>query len=118
MKHLIHFNDFVLENRKNKPNIKKKVKKINKVINKQYDKIEKETARAKELASKPDVTDKMSATLSRMKVQLAQAEAQKQAVRKNVEIKKAQIRTAKDQAKSGNELEKKAKETKKEEADK
>ena len=37
MKHIIQYSDFVLENRKNKPNTKKAVAKIQKVITKQYD---------------------------------------------------------------------------------
>ena len=106
MKHTSTFEQFVTENRKNKPNTKKAVAKIQKVIKKQFDKIESETAKAKELSASPEVTDKMSASLAKMKVQLAQAEAQKQAVKQNIEIKKGQLRAAKDQEKAKKELEK------------
>ena len=83
------------ENKDNKPNAKKAVAKIQKVINNQYKKIESETEKAKKLAQSSNPTDKMSATLAKMKVQLAQAEAQKQVVKQQIEVKKNQIRTAK-----------------------
>ena len=51
MKHIKIFNDFVSENRKNQPNTKKAVKKIQKVIVKQGEKIEKETAKSTEACS-------------------------------------------------------------------
>ena len=115
MKHVKLFEDFIIEK---KPNVKKNVKKINKKIGTQVKKAEKEMKKVKDLSDSPEVKDKMSATLAKMKVQLAQIEAQKQSVKKNIEVKKSQIRTAKDKARANKNLEAKAKETKKEEAPK
>ena len=84
MKHIKLFEDFIIEK---KPNVKKNVKKINKKINKQVKKAEKEMTKVKDLSKSPEVKDKMSATLAKMKVQLAQIEAQKQTVKKNIEVK-------------------------------
>ena len=53
-----------------------------------------------------------------MKAQLAQIEIQKQSVKKNIEVKKGQVRTAKGQARAAKELDAHTKETKKKEDDK
>tara|TARA_B110000285_G_C15130997_1_gene623579 strand:+ start:3058 stop:3405 length:348 start_codon:yes stop_codon:yes gene_type:complete len=109
MKHIKILEEFLTEK---KPNVKKNVKSINKKIGKQIKKAEGFAAKSKEDSQGPEVKDKMSASLNRMKMQLAQIEAQKQSVKKNIEIQKAQVRTAKKKDKANDKIEKKADDTK------
>jgi hypothetical protein len=64
MKHVKLFEDFIIEK---KPNVKKNVKKINKKIGTQVKKAEKEMKKVKDLSDSPEVKDKMSATLAKIK---------------------------------------------------